>query len=94
MNPTPKASLRRQALKWHKITGSLLILPLLWTSTTGMIFTIVKEIGGNRELGKAILHWHTLQIVGLHKIYPFFVGLSIFATLTFAILLIWRPIKR
>jgi hypothetical protein len=55
-----------------------------------MGFTLVKEIGGNKALGKTILHLHTLQVIGLHKVYPLVLGLSLVALLLTAVVLLWR----
>ncbi len=81
---------KAKALKAHKVLGSLLMLPLLWTTISGVAFTLVKEIGGNKALGKAILHLHTLETFGLHKIYPLILGISVLATLATAIMLMWK----
>lgn len=82
--------LKKVALPWHKLLGTLLLLPLTWTLLTGMGFTLVKEIGGNKALGKTILHLHTLQVIGLHKVYPLVLGLSLLALLLTAVVLLWR----
>lgn len=81
---------KANALKAHKVLGSLLMLPLLWTTISGVAFTLVKEIGGNKALGKAILHLHTLETFGLHKIYPLILAISVLATLATAIMLMWK----
>ncbi|MCE2931194.1 MAG: hypothetical protein LW809_07430 [Vampirovibrionales bacterium] len=86
--------LKIKALKFHKLIGSLLLLPLAWTATTGMAFTIVKEILGNKVLGKSILHLHTLQTFGLHKIYPLILGVSVLVALGAAVVLMWKSPKK
>jgi hypothetical protein len=86
-------TIKAKALRYHKIMGSLILLPLFWTSTTGMAFTVVKEILGNKALGKTILHLHTLETFGLHKVYPFVLGASLWVVLIAAIILMWKPRK-
>lgn len=87
-------ALKAKALRYHKLIGSLVLLPLLWTSATGMAFTIVKEVMGNKALGKTILHLHTLETFGLHKIYPLVLGASVWIVLIAAIVLLWKPGKK
>jgi hypothetical protein len=86
-------NIKAKALKFHKIMGSLLLLPLAWTATTGVAFTIVKEIMGNKVLGKTILHLHTLETFGLHKIYPIVLGASVLVALGSAVVLMWKSPK-
>jgi hypothetical protein len=86
-------NIKAKALKFHKIMGSLLLLPLAWTATTGVAFTIVKEILGNKALGKTVLHLHTLETFGLHKIYPIVLGVSVLVALGSAVVLMWKSPK-
>ena len=86
-------NIKAKALKFHKLIGSLLLLPLAWTATTGVAFTIVKEIMGNKVLGKTILHLHTLETFGLHKIYPLILGVSVLVALGSAVVLMWKSPK-
>jgi hypothetical protein len=86
----PENVMKAKALRWHKRLGALLMLPLLWTVLTGMGFTLFKEVLGNKALGKTLLHLHTLEIIGLEKVYPFILGLSILATLLSAAILMYR----
>ncbi len=83
--------IKAKVLKAHKLLGSLLMLPLLWTTASGIAFTLVQEIGGNKVLGKEILHLHTLETFGLHKIYPLILGISVMATLATAVVLMCKP---
>jgi hypothetical protein len=86
-------NIKAKALKFHKIMGSLLLLPLAWTATTGVAFTIVKEILGNKALGKTVLHLHTLETFGLHKSYPIVLGVSVLVALGSAVVLMWKSPK-
>jgi hypothetical protein len=86
-------NIKAKALKFHKIMGSLLLLPLAWTATTGVAFTIVKEILGNKALGKTVLHLHTLETFGLHKSYPIVLGVSVLVALGSAVVLMWKTPK-
>ena len=87
-------NIKAKALKFHKLIGSLLLLPLAWTATTGVAFTIVKEILGNKVLGKTILHLHTLETFGLHKVYPIVLGVSVLVALASAVVLMWKSPKK
>jgi hypothetical protein len=87
LSPTrPHANKKAKALALHKRLGLFLFAPLLWTAITGMGFTLFKEILGNKELGKTLLHLHTLEVIGLEKVYPFVLGLSVIGIFVTAIL--------
>jgi hypothetical protein len=83
-------NIKVKALKLHKLVGSLILLPLLWTATTGAAFTVAKEILGNKALGKTLLQLHTLETFGLEKIYPLVLWLSVFIVLIAAVVLMWK----
>ena len=87
-------NIKAKALKFHKLIGSLLLLPLAWTATTGVAFTIVKEIMGNKALGKTILNLHTLETFGFEKVYPIILGVSVLVALGSAVVLMWKSPKK
>jgi hypothetical protein len=86
--------MKKTALKLHKIIGSLLLLPLMWTAGTGMAFTYVKEFLHNKALAKTIINLHMFGAFGLQKFYPFILGISLIVTLFSAMVLMWRSPRK
>jgi cytochrome b subunit of formate dehydrogenase len=69
--------MQRTFRKNHRFLALIVTLPLILTVLSGLAFTIVGEWFGNDELADAILKVHTMEIIGLEKIYPLLIALGL-----------------
>ena len=61
-----------QLRKFHRILAPIMILPVLFTVATGVIFQIA-ELGGFEDQFRWIIHWHkgNFGYLDFQKSYPF-----------------------
>jgi hypothetical protein len=90
MHAVSLRTLKQHSLRLHKILGSVLALPLLLTTVTGMLFTYFHDYTHQKALAKACLKWHTLEVWHLEGIYPMILGVSVLSVLASAAVLAWR----
>ncbi|MFM7468196.1 MAG: peptidase [Vampirovibrionales bacterium] len=93
MNMPTLATVKRYGLKWHKAVGAVLALPLALTTVTGILFTYFHDYTHQKSLAKACLHWHTLEVFHLEKLYPLVLGVSLLSVLLSALVLWFKPTK-
>ncbi|MFM7390285.1 MAG: peptidase [Vampirovibrionales bacterium] len=55
----------------HSVLGTVFSLPLVLSAITGASYTLFDEILKQKALGKWFLKLHTLELIGLEKVYPF-----------------------
>jgi len=62
----------------HRIIAPIMLLPLLLTAITGIIYQIF-DLAGNEKIAKWLLDWHKgdFGILNLEVIYPFLNGLGL-----------------
>jgi hypothetical protein len=65
--------------KYHRMLALIVILPLVLTVITGMIYPIVADWFHADELGELLLKVHTMEIIGLEDYYPILNGLGLIA---------------
>jgi hypothetical protein len=69
--------LKRLFRKYHRILASIIFLPLILTSITGMAVTMTAEWGWNLGISQQILlAIHNGEIFHLQAIYPMLNGLG------------------
>lgn len=82
------SNIKIQARKFHKVMGIIFALPLLYSATTAVIFAIVDEFLHNEALGDYILKFHTLEIIGLNRVYPFVVLIGVVGLVSTAVIIL------
>ena len=87
-------NLKMLSRKTHMVLGMIFVLPLLYSATTGCLVVICKEILHNDALAETIIKFHTLEIIGLGKVYPFVVLAGVLGLVTTAIILLQKPKKK
>ncbi len=74
---TALVGLKRAFRKYHRILASIIFLPLILTTLTGMLTTIRGEWRWNFGISRSILlSIHTGEIFHLQAIYPILNGLG------------------
>ena len=67
--------------KYHRQIAIAVCLPLILTVITGVGYTIFDEWFEQEEIAGFLLRLHTLDILGLEKIYPLLNGLGLIGLL-------------
>jgi hypothetical protein len=88
-------TLRHYFRRYHRLVAIVAALPVLLMGITGTLVALAMSFQ-QEGLQELFLSWHTLESVGLEKVYPVLVGLSvIILTITGGIMLpIWPHKKR
>jgi hypothetical protein len=74
--------MKRTFRKYHRVLAGIVALPLILTTITGMLATIVAEwqldLGISRS---SLLHLHNGEVFHLEKIYPILNGMGLLVML-------------
>lgn len=69
--------MQRLFRKYHRTLAIIICLPLVITVLSGLGYTLADEWLGNSDLAETILKFHTMEIIGLEKIYPLLNALGV-----------------
>jgi uncharacterized iron-regulated membrane protein len=77
----------------HRILAPIMMLPLLLTTITGIIYQILDLVGKEKNF-KWILDWHKgdFGVINLESIYPFLTALGLLI-LIFTGISMWRTMQ-
>ncbi|MCC0175557.1 hypothetical protein I4641_01000 [Waterburya agarophytonicola K14] len=80
--------------KWHRLLAPIMILPILLTVITGVIFQI-GELGGFEDKLRWAIHWHKgdFGYIDFQKSFPFLNALGLLF-LTFTGISMWWKSRR
>jgi hypothetical protein len=78
----------------HRILAPIMLLPLLLTTITGIIYQIL-DLAGKEKSFKWLLDWHKgdFVVINLESIYPFLTALGLLV-LIFTGISMWRIMQR
>ena len=78
----------------HRILAPIMLLPLLLTTITGIIYQIL-DLTGKEKNFKWILDWHKgdFGVINLESIYPFLTAIGLLI-LIFTGISMWRTMRR
>lgn len=69
--------MQRAFRKYHRVIAISVCLPLLLTVISGIGYVIFDEWFGQEEIAGFLIKLHTLDFLGLEKIYPLLNGLGL-----------------
>ncbi|MEI7473545.1 MAG: peptidase [bacterium] len=80
--------MKKNARKVHITLGVICAIPVLLTLITGMGAVISEDYFGNEKFADFLISIHTMEIFGLQKIYPLFVGFCLFSMIVSGLILV------
>ncbi|HEY9649098.1 MAG TPA: peptidase [Coleofasciculaceae cyanobacterium] len=71
--------MNRAFRKYHRVLALIVSLPLILTVITGLGYTILDEWFENERVAETLLQLHTMEILGLGRVYPIINALGLAA---------------